>query len=351
MSSVLRVNSNSDGFRRTGVLAVFCILGPCASFLTGCGFDFDRTFSDSASAPEPNDTDTDGPDFSLEGFANVDGTTTGGKGGDVVEASSYGELATYASDTDALVIRISNEIALDAEVNVASNKTVEGVGDTARITGNGFKLNGVENVIIRNLGFSGAALDAISIENTHHVWVDHNRLSGASDELIDVKSGSSYITLSWNHFHSQDRVCLIGASDEDGAKDRGRLKVTVHHNWFNGTKQQHPRCRFGEIHAFNNFYDNIHPDGYGIASTTEAKVFSESNSFLNVNRPFSLAEGTSPSGALTSKGDLFDNCGELATGSVSFSPSDYYTYSVDESSSVATLVKTYAGVGIVETAD
>jgi pectate lyase len=307
----------------------------------GCGFDFNRNFADS-----------DTKDFSLIGFADVEGTTIGGAGGRVVEAFNYDQLVGFAADTDALIIRIASEIPLDEVVDVASNKTVEGILDSGRVTGNGFKLNGAKNVIIRNLTFSGAAEDALSIENSDHVWVDHNDFSNAGDELVDVKTGSSFVTVSWNHFHAQNKVCLIGASDDDGTTDQGRLKVTLHHNWFDGTTQYHPRCRFGEIHVFNNYFDNLGSDGYGIASTTLAKVLSESNSFVNVNRPFSLEEGTSTTaGQLASLNDLFENCGETVTAGESFAPTDYYEYKADAAASIAGLVQNYSGVGVLEGTD
>ena len=148
-----------------------------------------------------------------------------------------------------------------------------------------------------------------------HIWVDHNDFSSSSDGLTDIKTGSDCITLSWNRFHSQNKVSLIGASDNTGDTDRGHLRVTLHHNWFEKTKEQQPRCRFGEIHVFNNFYDNIDEDGYGIASTCEARVLSEANSFLNTARPFSLQEGDSPQGSTPGR-SVAGMCHHRAVGEV-----------------------------------
>ena len=47
---------------------------------------------------------------------------------------------------------------------------------------------------------------------------------------------------------------LLGHSDGYTA-DIGHLRVTYHHNFFNGTNQRHPRVRFGEpVHVYNNYY-------------------------------------------------------------------------------------------------
>ena len=64
-----------------------------------------------------------------------------------------------------------------------------------------------------------------------------------------------YVTVSWNHTHDHTKNMLLGHDDGNGAQDIGRLKVTYHHNWFDGTRQRNPRVRFGEpVHVYNNYY-------------------------------------------------------------------------------------------------
>ena len=63
--------------------------------------------------------------------------------------------------------------------------------------------NAVHNVIIRNLVFRNASDDSINVQMfSHHVWIDHNDLAQGYDGLIDIKRGSSYVTVSWNHLHN-----------------------------------------------------------------------------------------------------------------------------------------------------
>ncbi len=63
----------------------------------------------------------------------------------------------------------------------------------------------------------------------------------------------------------------MGHDDKNADQDRDRLRVTYHHNWFDGSKQRNPRVRFGEpVHIFNNYYRNN--TGYGVASQIDAGV-------------------------------------------------------------------------------
>ena len=50
---------------------------------------------------------------------------------------------------------------------------------------------------------------------------------------VDIIRESNYITVSWNHFHNHDLTSLVG-HDDNYTADRGKLKVTYHHNWFDG---------------------------------------------------------------------------------------------------------------------
>jgi pectate lyase len=93
--------------------------------------------------------------------------------------------------------------------------------------------------------------------------------------------GPSFVTVSWNVFKEHNKTSLVGHSDTHAA-DRGRLKMTYHHNWFQSDSRL-PRVRFGEVHVFNNFYDGVKT--YGVASTMDAAVVVEANYFRNVRRP------------------------------------------------------------------
>ena len=59
------------------------------------------------------------------------------------------------------------------------------------------------------------------------------------------------------------------------------MKVTYHHNFFNGTRQRHPRVRFGKAHVYNNYYLSAPNTIYGVSSNMNAQVMVEGNYFIN----------------------------------------------------------------------
>jgi pectate lyase len=276
------------------------------------------------------------------GFAAVAPGTTGGAAGQVVTASSFAELVSALSAIEPLIIQVSGTIALNGMQRVGSNKTIIGVGAGAKITDGGFNLAGVSNVVIRNLTFEKSPDDAINLEGgTHHVWVDHNLLGQASDGALDIKRESSYVTVSWNVFAQQSKTSLVGHDDAFQA-DRGKLKVTYHHNWFRGDQRQ-PRVRFGEVHVFNNYYDAVR--SYAVASTQDAKVLVEGNYFKNTRQTALVGYEESGPGDLVERNNVFDNSGAPQTRGEAFEPGRYYDFRLDAASDVPALVQAGAGVG------
>jgi pectate lyase len=285
---------------------------------------------------------TPAPAAGLVGWAAQNGGTTGGAGGSTTTVTTAAALDLALQASGSRIIKVSGTISLTGMHRVTSNKTIQGVGSGSGIKGGGLSLSGVSNVIIQNLNFTGSNDDAINIQDgSHHVWVDHNTFSSAADGLVDVRLASDYVTVSWNITRGHDKTMLLG-SDDSNTGDRGKLRVTYHHNWFDGTNQRHPRVRFGNpVHVYNNYYDGV--TSYGVASTTEAGVLVEGNYFENVSRPTTLAQGTSPNGNLVQRGNHFVNSGTPQTnGTVKAIP---YPYPLDAASSVKSVVTAGAGTG------
>ncbi len=90
--------------------------------------------------------------------------------------------------------------------------------------------------------------------------------------------------------------------------DQGHLRVTYHHNFFDGSKTRHPRVRLGEpVHVFNNYFRN---NDYGVASTSDAGVVVEGNHFENVRQPTYTRYGDSKEpGRLVERGNRFVKSG------------------------------------------
>ncbi|RAY15867.1 pectate lyase [Actinomadura craniellae] len=281
------------------------------------------------------------------GYASMNGGTTGGAGGTTVTVGNATQFRQYANASGRYVIQVTGTISLSGMQRVASDKTIIGVGTSGRIVGGGLTLNGVRNVIIRNLTFSGANDDAINIQDsTTNVWIDHNDLTDAYDGVLDIKRGSDYVTVSWNRVYGQDKAMLLGHSDDNGAQDRGRLRVTYVHNYFDGTNQRQPRVRFGNpVHVVNNYYRNI--GSYGVASTNQAGVYVERNYFENTRQPTVTQTGESSSGYLSLAGNHLVGSGTPQSRYPTLVRAIPYSYAPDAAQDVKSIVMAGAGVGKV----
>ncbi|MDQ1041119.1 pectate lyase [Streptomyces sp. V3I8] len=268
--------------------------------------------------------------------------TTGGAGGSTVTVTTAAAFKTAVQSSAATIVRVNGTIALTEMTKVASNKTIVGVGTAGKITGSGLNVASVNNVIIQNLSFSGSNDDAINVQYSTKVWIDHNDIAGAYDGAVDIKRASTNITVSWNRTHNQDKNMLLGHSDDNSGEDTGKLKVTYDHNWFDGTNQRNPRVRFGNpVHVLNNYFSNI--GSYGVASTENAGVLVEANYFENTDDPYHLGEGSSDEGSLVAKNNQLVGSGSGQTGgSVASIP---YSYTAQSASTVKATVTAGAGVG------
>jgi pectate lyase len=215
-------------------------------------------------------------------------------------------------------------------IRVGSNTTIVGLDKHARLLGVWLDIRaaaGVNptNIIIRNITFQdtydcfpqwsptdgtlgswNALYDSISLRNADHVWIDHNTfldrdtadetlpnyfgvLFQVHDGLLDITNGSDLVTVSWNRFLDHDKVMLIGSSDSGSTAtgDRGKLRVTIHHNLFESLGQRLPRVRFGKVHVYNNYYwlkqapSYVYSWGAGI----ESAIYAENN-FFKVDETF-----------------------------------------------------------------
>jgi pectate lyase len=242
------------------------------------------------------------PDFSLAGFATLNGGTTGGKGGTEVVVGNYADLKKYAENASTpYIIKINGSIkgtgsvasgTYQGSINVASDKSIIGMDNTAFLDGVGLKMKGGTNIVIQNikmsfisiaeaipegsgdipgiyseLGDEGRAQilvnggDLISISsNSRNIWIDHCELYSEDpavqpnkdlyDGLIDIKNQTGFITISWCYFHDHYKVHLIGSNPEDLYEDR---KITFHHNRYENVNSRLPSYRGSVGHVFNNY--------------------------------------------------------------------------------------------------
>jgi len=281
------------------------------------------------------------PPGGLVGWATQGGGTTGGAGGSTVTVTSASALTSALSASATSIIRVSGTISCSGMLRVASNKSVLG-NSGATIAGCGLNVSEASNVIIRNINFRDWDDDAINVQYSTRVWIDHNSFSNGFDGATDIKRSSDFVTVSWNRYFNHEKTALLGHDDGNASEDRGHLRVTYHHNWFNGTNSRHPRVRFGNpVHVYNNYYNDI--GDYGVASTQEAGVLVEGNYFENVDDPFHRGEGDSDPANLVARNNVFVNSGSGDQGgSVASIP---YSYTLENPNNVKASVTAGAGAG------
>ncbi|MBB5873559.1 pectate lyase [Allocatelliglobosispora scoriae] len=333
-----------------------------ATYYAGAAFD-DVTVTDAVvGSPSPSTPNSPSPSTSAspppqppagqaDGFASVTALglngTTGGVGGPTVTVTTTAGLLAAIDTTGPLVIRVQGTINITSKQGVRPNKTIVGVGTTAVVNGGGFDFYRSSNVIVRNIRFTNAEDDAINVgQNSHHIWLDHNEFVNPVDGSIDIVRGAEYVTVSWNWFRGTDKSMLIGHSDGAAAEDVGHLKVSIHHNYFDGSVQRHPRVRFGEpVHVYNNYFraNTL----YGVASTMNAGVLVEGNYFSGVPFPCYSAGGYADSGPgrLVQRGNIFVGSGPCEVSGSVTEPSGFYAYTLDNPAILPTTVPAGAGVG------
>ncbi|KAM0822306.1 hypothetical protein ACQ4PT_071580 [Festuca glaucescens] len=230
-----------------------------------------------------------------------------------------------------IVFDVSGTIRLASSLRVSSYKTVDGRGQRIVLSGKGLLLRECEHVILCNLeveGGRGHDADAVQIKpGSRHVWVDRCGLRDFADGLLDVTCGSTDVTVSRCRFSAHDKAVLIGASS--GHVGDRRIRVTIHHCFFDGTRQRQPRVRFGRVHLYNNYTRNW--GIYAVCASVESQIISQCNIYeagdkkkVFMYMPEQAADkDRSSSGRIRSEDDLFLNGAQEHTGNDSETAEDY----------------------------
>ncbi|KAL6657273.1 hypothetical protein ACP70R_005053 [Stipagrostis hirtigluma subsp. patula] len=176
-----------------------------------------------------------------------------------------------------IVFDVSGTIHLRSYLRVSSYKTIDGRGHRVVLAGKGLQLHQAHHVIVCNLLFEGGRghdVDAIQIKPAStNIWIDRCTLSDYDDGLIDITRQSTDVTVSRCHFARHDKTMLVGA-DPSHVADRC-IRLTVHHCFFDGTRQRHPRLRFGKAHLYNNY--TAAWGIYAVCAGVEAQIVSQCN--------------------------------------------------------------------------
>ena len=280
----------------------------------------------------------------LVGYASITSdsadsyTITGGAGApdsNIVTITTYDQLLTtysvlLSSDLPK-IIKISGVISTagqenplySVKVNIGSNTTLYGdPSNQGRLRNIGVIIKG-ENVIVRNMIFGevvswdgykkSGADDAFSLNCATHVWVDHcefqshltpqdldgNEIKSSNpyysddedwakdfyDGLLDVKNGSSWITVSNCYFHDHHKACLCASGDDGpdtntrtGATDSD-MRVTFYNNYWYNISARQPLFRYGKGHIYSSWFDAGSTEATCINVRAGSELYIEGNYF------------------------------------------------------------------------
>jgi|GEM_PF-2470594 len=184
---------------------------------------------------------------------------------------------------------VSNYFRNETLINVVSNKTLLGQGINATISGATLYIKGQSNVIIQNLSLGEVnpslleAGDAITIDGSNHIWVDHCKFSYVSDGFVDAINTSNYITISWNHFDGGNGDACAGQHNYTNTIEG--TTVTFHHNFYDHTLGCSPKVtKSSKAHIFNNYWLNVLYYSIQVATQTQALI--QGNDFNTSKKPY-----------------------------------------------------------------
>ena len=316
---------------------------------------------------------SDLPDYSMVGFATLNGGTTGGEGGEVVTVTTFAELKKYAEDaTTPYVIQIQGEINtgiisyIDNDgylttdhtsgkqtmygeiIKLGSNKTLIGLGDNAFLNRIGINIQCQSNIIIRNIKFTfldvpidksgenkvvgfrnGAEVllgdpDCIGIQADNenlpkadrycrNIWIDHCEFYNSLDVHKDRYDG--LIDIKNDVQYVTISWCYFHDHSKaclfgKGNSDDFNRTTTLHHNYYENIKGSRlPLLRFGQHHYFNNYQYGCE-DGINIRINSNAYI--EACYFENTKRP--IFGKSSENGKATLIDNIFKGCSKLPEG-------------------------------------
>ncbi|KAJ5432832.1 uncharacterized protein N7458_011988 [Penicillium daleae] len=246
-------------------------------------------------------------------FRGTEGTTTGtgcapwGTASAcqvAIDQNSWCE--NYESSAPSVSVSYDNAGVLG--ITVASDKTIIGEGSAGIIMGKGLRIvSGASNIIIQNIAITDInpkyvwGGDAITIDNSDMVWIDHvttarigrQHIVLGTDASKRVTISNSYIDGSSSYSATCDGYHYWGIY-LDGSNDY----VTLKGNYIYHTSGRAPKVQGSTLlHAVNNYwYDN---SGHAFEIGSGGYVLAEGNVFQNIDTvvesPISGQLFTSPS--------------------------------------------------------
>ncbi|KAI5787300.1 pectin lyase fold/virulence factor, partial [Geopyxis carbonaria] len=200
-------------------------------------------------------------------------------------------------------LTVTYDKAATEPINLASDKSIVGVGSAGVIRGIGLRVaNGAQNVIIQNVHITELnpeyiwGGDAITLVGTDLIWIDHCKFSLIGRQMIVTgydQAGRVSITnneldgqTSWSATCNGEHywtMLFYGANDH----------VTLAGNYVHDVSGRAPKIG-GEgstaFHAVNNYFKSI--GGHSFDIGTGASVLIEGNVFESVTTPITTASAS-----------------------------------------------------------
>ncbi|KAJ9451100.1 Pectate trisaccharide-lyase [Diplonema papillatum] len=260
------------------------------------------------------------------GYAALGAGTTGGAGGDSVTVTTGTELLAaicsraardsprtiYVTET---IDRCNTHVA-DAKqagssctlspgvlsVEGVENLSIVGLCDS-HVEQIGIYVKSATNIILQNLDMSDAPLDAcnrgagIAVDaGVKNLWIDHVSISSMTEDevpgLIDIRAGTSLITISYSAFETSTRdTCAVRTVADS---------LTLHHSSFTAVVGCGVAASAGKTHVYNNYFASIDNVGVNVRLTSLVRI--DYNVFESVTNPFGAI-----SVATAGKWDLYGN--------------------------------------------
>ncbi|KAF7562908.1 hypothetical protein G7046_g1219 [Stylonectria norvegica] len=265
------------------------------------------------------------------GYASTNGGTKGGAGGTTTTVSALAAFSSAAESDDPYVIVVKGSISGSVKIRVGSDKTIVGQTAGAGLKGIGLYINKQSNVIVRNLAIAEVEAengDAIGIQKSTNVWVDHCDLSSNLDNgkdyydgLLDVSHASEWVTVSNTFFHDHYKASLVGHSDNNAAEDTGHLHVTYANNYWYNVGSRAPSVRFGTAHVYNSYYLDVFTSG--INTRMGAQVLVESTVFENTEKAIATLDSDDDGYATVNDVNLGGSTNTAPAGSIKASDIPY----------------------------
>lgn len=336
-----------------------------------------------------NYTKASEPDFSMVGFATLNGGTTGGEGGETVKVTTFADLKRYAEDpTTPYIIQIEGEINTGITayiesgtgkittdqssaikttygeiIKLGSNKTLIGIGADAFINRIGINVQCQSNIIIRNIKFTlqDVPIDKsgenkiVAFRNGAEVLLgDPDCISIQADDS-NLPSSSRYCKNIWiDHCEFYNYPLETEHKDRyDGLVDIKNDVQYVTISWCH-FHDHSKACLFGKGNSDNynrtttlhhNYFDNIqgsrlpllrwgmhhYYNNYqencqdGLDPRTGSNSYVESCYFKDTKQPICDQDG----GSVTQIDNIFENCRRIPEGAENIDGSKvdkYYTF-------------------------